>query len=163
MAALPAPDAQTDSPTLAFARWLAEDKRRENLPLGEAWAACFGGSVPTPQLSAPSKGRAPVPTPARRQAITPASVPAYTPRPPVTSHAPRLPEPARRVVPERAHPVVSRYERHRLVEVFAFEQPSEYVIRCTFHKQARHAWTFEAALDIFIDWRCSVCHSLGMH
>jgi hypothetical protein len=73
------------------------------------------------------------------------------------------PEPAPRVVPERWRPLVSRYERHRLVEVFEFEQPHEFMIRCTFHHQAQHARTFESVLDVFNTWRCGVCRTIGTY
>jgi hypothetical protein len=41
----------------AFGAWLAEDRRREDLPFGTAWRLWSGASVPTPTLKAKDERR----------------------------------------------------------------------------------------------------------
>jgi hypothetical protein len=56
---------------------------------------------------------------------------------------------------------MSRYDGTRFVEVFAFTDPNEYQVRCTFHRQTRRAVTFADALELLDTWRCGVCRTIN--
>jgi hypothetical protein len=146
---------------IAYAAWLEADDARGHLTQAEAWAL-FSGGAPAPTLPALSRMPPPAPEPPLREVPRPAPKPAPQPAPPAPTPSkgrepapPRAPEP----VPERRNPLVSRYERHRLVEVFEFTtEPVEYLVMCTFHRQTRRARTLVEALDLLDDgaW-CGIC------
>jgi hypothetical protein len=136
MAALTTPHAKAhhaDTPTVTFAKWLAEDPRRDDLPFAVAWRTCFGADVPTRLVNAPAAGAAPT------SAIVPTPVRACSPK------------------PARAKPTFASYACHTLREAYAFADPDEYVVSCVFHRQTARAHTLEEAAALLEgDW-CGIC------
>jgi hypothetical protein len=68
-----------------------------------------------------------------------------------------------RPVAKRQAPTLSLYVAQpvpTLREVFAFTDPSEYIIRCTFHGVTRRAKTLEEAIEQLDGAWCGTCATL---